>query len=348
MSDSLISVVSQWMKGNARPLDLARWRFHFEGGSQQAVLDELAAFQNPDGGFGNGLEADCWNPDSSPMQTWAATEILKEVGFSDLQDGQDGRDLQDSHDSRDMQDGRDLQDGQDGRDMHDGHDRYVRRDRMLDAMLDYLDHCPYFSDNRWHGTIPSNNLTPHAPWWHFSSEMIRVWNWNPTASLAGFILLYADRDSAVRTKARQSAEAALDWFFSQKQLESFHQTFCFIRLAEYLRQARTDEFDIEALETQLIIQVSNLISQNVSAWQTQYVCKPSFFIRSPSSIFLVDNLVIAEQEASFILEKFDPVNLWEPNWQWDSYLEAWEISKRWWKADIAIKNMRFLGTMGRL
>jgi len=318
MSDNMIPVVSQWMQCHARPLDLARWRFHFEGGSQQTVLTELAAFQNADGGFGNGLEPDCWNPDSSPMQTWAATEITKEVGFLNSQDGNVG---------------------QDGTDLHS---------RILRAILDYLDQCPHFSDNRWHGTIPSNNLAPHAPWWHFSSEMIRVWNWNPTASLAGFILLYADRDSRVRAKATQSAEAALDWFFSQTQLESFHQAFCFVRLAEYLRLAGTDEFDIEALETQLKIQVNNLISRDVSTWQTEYVCKPSFFIRSPDSLFLADNRAIAEQEATFILDKFDPVNLWELNWQWDSYPEAWETSKRWWKADIAIKNMRFLRTMGRV
>jgi len=42
-------------------------------------LDVLAQYQNSDGGFGHGLEADFWNPESSPMQTWAATEIVHEV-----------------------------------------------------------------------------------------------------------------------------------------------------------------------------------------------------------------------------------------------------------------------------
>lgn len=68
---------------NARPLELARWQYHFEGGSREAVLDALAFYQNGDGGFGHGLEADCWNPESAPMQTWAATEILREIGAAD-------------------------------------------------------------------------------------------------------------------------------------------------------------------------------------------------------------------------------------------------------------------------
>lgn len=68
---------------NARPVDLARWNYHFEDGDQETVIRYLTAYQNPDGGFGHGLEADCWNPKSSPMQTWVATRILKEIRLED-------------------------------------------------------------------------------------------------------------------------------------------------------------------------------------------------------------------------------------------------------------------------
>ena len=68
---------------NARPLDLARWQYHFENGSKEAVLNTLFYYQNEDGGFAHALEADAWNPNSSPIQTWYATEILREIDFSD-------------------------------------------------------------------------------------------------------------------------------------------------------------------------------------------------------------------------------------------------------------------------
>lgn len=68
---------------NARPLDLARFRYHFENGSTEDVLNALAFYQNEDGGFGHALEPDSWNPNSSPIQTWYATEILREIGFTD-------------------------------------------------------------------------------------------------------------------------------------------------------------------------------------------------------------------------------------------------------------------------
>jgi len=47
------------------------------------VLTALSVYQNADGGFGHALETDSWNPNSVPIQTWVATEILREIGFAD-------------------------------------------------------------------------------------------------------------------------------------------------------------------------------------------------------------------------------------------------------------------------
>jgi hypothetical protein len=75
--------VRTWIHRNAREIELAQWRYHFENGSRDSVLNALAAYQNSDGGFGHGLEADCWNPDSSPYQTLTAISILEGIGFTE-------------------------------------------------------------------------------------------------------------------------------------------------------------------------------------------------------------------------------------------------------------------------
>lgn len=75
--------IRRWMYRNARPLDLARWRYHFERGAREDVLLALAAYQNADGGMGHALEADSWNPYSTPIQCSAAIEVLREVGVPD-------------------------------------------------------------------------------------------------------------------------------------------------------------------------------------------------------------------------------------------------------------------------
>ena len=69
----------RWIKRCARPLEVARWEYLFEGGSRERVLEILGAYQNEDGGFGHGLKPDFWLPSSSPMATWAAVRILSEV-----------------------------------------------------------------------------------------------------------------------------------------------------------------------------------------------------------------------------------------------------------------------------
>ncbi|MNR68891.1 hypothetical protein D3C85_1937540 [compost metagenome] len=41
--------IRSWVYRNARPLDLARWKYHFENGDPGDVLEALAAYQNEDG-----------------------------------------------------------------------------------------------------------------------------------------------------------------------------------------------------------------------------------------------------------------------------------------------------------
>ena len=73
--------IHRWMYRSARPLDLARWQYHFECGSKEAVLHALSVYQNDDGGFGHALDADNWNPNSTPYNTGVAVEVFRELGI---------------------------------------------------------------------------------------------------------------------------------------------------------------------------------------------------------------------------------------------------------------------------
>ena len=75
--------IKKWVYRNARPLELAIWQYEFENGSKEAVLSSLSNYQNDDGGFGNSLEPDLWNPNSSPYTTFYAIEIIKKLNFTD-------------------------------------------------------------------------------------------------------------------------------------------------------------------------------------------------------------------------------------------------------------------------
>jgi hypothetical protein len=64
---------------NARPLEKALYAYHFEDGTAKDVLAELTKFQNPDGGFGHGLEPDVRLPDSSVIATTIAFQRFREI-----------------------------------------------------------------------------------------------------------------------------------------------------------------------------------------------------------------------------------------------------------------------------
>lgn len=65
---------------SGRRLDRARFQHRFESVPASEVVAELARFQNPDGGFGHGLEPDLRTPASSAIATSAAFAVLREVG----------------------------------------------------------------------------------------------------------------------------------------------------------------------------------------------------------------------------------------------------------------------------
>ncbi len=115
---------------NARPVDLMRWRYHFEKGSREDVMQALQIYQNPDGGLGHGLEADSFNPNSSPIQTWCGTEIIREIAWEDP-----------------------------------AHPVIAGILRYLDSGADFDE-----SEGQWLNTVPSNSDYPCAVWWKWSGK----------------------------------------------------------------------------------------------------------------------------------------------------------------------------------
>lgn len=115
---------------NARPVDLARWQYHFENGSKDAVLNALAFYQNPDGGFGHAFEADSFNPNSCPIQTQTATVVLCELEPLDP--------------------------------------KHPIIQGILSYLASGADFNK--EHRMWLNTVPSNNDYPHAVWWSYDGE----------------------------------------------------------------------------------------------------------------------------------------------------------------------------------
>ena len=287
---------------NARPLDFARWLYLFENGSKEDVLSALETYQNNDGGFGHALEPDCWNPNSSPIQTWVATRIIDEI---DLE--------QKSH-------------------------------HVIQGILKYLASGADFDGHTWSNTIASNNDFPCAPWWIFDPEQETTYN--PTASLIGFILKFTERGSEFYKRGVILAKEAYAHFKSHQPLEQMHTIACYVDLYEYLKESSIyDVLDMQEFKALLSEQIQYLIASDTSKWAIDYACKPSLFVRSKNSDFYLDNKEICDYECEFISTTQESDGTWSITWSWADYPEQWHISKNWWKADLLIRNLRYIKSM---
>ncbi|WP_409252764.1 hypothetical protein V1502_02210 [Bacillus sp. SCS-153A] len=63
----------------ARPLDVSLFKYLFENGSQEEAANQLASFQNEDGGFGHGIEPDLRMPHSSPIATTIGLQYARKL-----------------------------------------------------------------------------------------------------------------------------------------------------------------------------------------------------------------------------------------------------------------------------
>lgn len=293
--------IRNWMYRNARPLDIERFKCHFEDGCFEDVMTALKAFQNEDGGFGHALESDSWNPNSSPLQTWTATEIIMETGGMDS------------------------------------------KHQIIVDTIEYLDKSEDFISNRWFNTIPSNNAYPGAPWWLYEKNQAHNLRYNPSACLAGFILLHANKSSDVYAKALRIAKESIQFVNGSDLLDEMHEVFCFVRLKEYLDLAELTEINgYNTFKEKLNTSVHSLIEFDFTKWAGHYVCKPSQFFMGPTSEYYEMNKAAVLYELNNIVEVRDDEGIWPITWNWEMYASEFAISKRWWQGNLIIKNLLML------
>ncbi|MDE7389585.1 MAG: hypothetical protein K2M82_01390 [Lachnospiraceae bacterium] len=289
---------------NARPVDLARWKFHFENGSIDDVVHAISFYQNDDGGFAYAIEPDNWNINSTPISTWAATTILREIGFADS-----------SH-------------------------------PIIKNILKYLDSGKDFSDGKWYNVVASNNDYPHAVWWGCDKDGKP--DDNPTVSLSGFVLKFADKESSLYNRAANIAAHSVKKFVKAPCSES-HTLRCYAELLSYCEEIENfDLFDIEMFRQILSEQINRTICSEPEKWFKEYVCKPSYFYEFNNIIHNGISMDILEKEAVEIVKNQSPDGSFPVTWMWYNDYKEFEIAANWWKSDIIIKNMIILRDFGKI
>lgn len=73
--------IEKYILNNARDIEKAKWNYLFNSGKKEEIVSELIKYQNSDGGFGNGLEADSLLPASTNIASAEAILTAYEYGL---------------------------------------------------------------------------------------------------------------------------------------------------------------------------------------------------------------------------------------------------------------------------
>jgi hypothetical protein len=178
----------------ARPLELARFNYFFESGSENGVLSALEVYQNFDGGFGHGIEPDFYLPESSPMATSVALRILSKLPKSGKRDAMVKKTI-----------------------------IYLKSSFCIDRIgwfavpeqVNNFPHAPWWEYDKMIGKTVIDNS----------------WG-NPSAELIGYLWYY--RDLLNNWDINPLIEHAIHYFQELHEFPSEHEIFCYLHLYHYL------------------------------------------------------------------------------------------------------------------
>jgi len=131
-----IKAAEKFICETARPFERAVYDVLYNHASAECALKELKKFQNEDGGFGNALEADNWNPLSNPIATNDAVIWLYRMGAIES-----------------------------AKDIVSGIINYLESHDSFDE-----------NEKKWLFAVESNKDYPHAVWWEKNGSGIEGYN----------------------------------------------------------------------------------------------------------------------------------------------------------------------------
>lgn len=223
-------------------------------------------------------------------------------------------------------------------------DKSDRAQKMIGKAINYLETTFDVDRNGWYSVNDNVNNYPHAPWWEFRNyinmTVIDYSLGNPTAELIGY--LYKYKKYLNKLDVYSLINYAITNLNKVTEFKSEHEIFCYISMYNSL-----DEEFSSQIDNTLKLAVSQLVNTNQAEW-INYVPTPLKFIEIDSKNFFGIEDKFIEQNLDYLVNKFEEKGKILPNWQWDKYLEQWEIAKNEWTGILTLKALLSLLKFNRI
>ncbi|MGP4071018.1 hypothetical protein ACTWQB_00515 [Piscibacillus sp. B03] len=299
---------ASWVKRHARPLEVARWEYEFEEGSQQNVMNYLSAFQNEDGGFAHGLEPDFWVPHSNAMATWAAGRILIEL---------------------------------DARADHEIVQKMVtylintsQKSGMWASVIpensDYP-HAPWwgYSEDAQNNWMFNPSVELAAMLIHWSDEEDEAWQvgWQSVS------------------KACERLMAAEEMDFHE--VSNFKQMTSLLDLHKKVFKNQTGH-DYNVVLEKVKSLILHSVEQDPTKWGTSYQPFPLDFIDGPNDPLVGEFETLIDQNLDFYINEMSDEGIWDISWEWGTYPNEFAISRRYWQGILTVDRYKLLNRFERV
>ncbi|QKE76192.1 hypothetical protein HPK19_25200 (plasmid) [Arthrobacter citreus] len=292
-----------FIKTKARKLEQSRFEFEFEGGNKENVLTYLKTFQNEDGGFGNGIEPDFWLPSSSPMATWAAGQILTEIGAE-----KDERIVKFMVDY--LINTNNIETG------------------MWDSVLPETNEFPHAPWWHWQDGVQENWMfNPGVElaaflihWSEDKSEAAEI-GWNSIEKAVHYFMNKNEMD--------------------RHEIKNYQQLIKIIKPHESTFEHRT-HYSLNNLSEKILDFAEKCVDKDVSTWIQGYKALPLDFIDEPGHPLCARFGHLVEKNLDFYIQQINEDGVWDISWSWGSYPEYFETARHYWKGILAVNRYKQL------
>lgn len=216
----------------------------------------------------------------------------------------------------------------------------LRRDLpMTEGMVRYLDSHDSFDEDqrRWLFAIDSNRDYPHAIWWEKEGNGIH--GFNPTMSLAAFMLCFGRRTALYERIVREGLA-----YLEENEDVSGEALKCFLLAETMLREGGVEDVvPLAQLRALIARRLDAAICRDTEKYGVEYVPVPSDFFAGMFAEYVTPELmplIAAEKRALGRLQKAD--GGFDITWQWGTpYAAEFEQARRWWRPRLTIDKLLF-------
>ncbi|WP_343031546.1 hypothetical protein [Metabacillus lacus] len=293
----------------ARGLERERFEYAFGDGSKELVMKQLAFFQNDDGGFGHGIEPDFLLPLSSPMSTWAAGQILLEVG-ADSDENMVQKMLGYLVNTASCDTG------------------------IWEAVIPEVNEFPHAP--WWHWEENNQEKWMFNPGAELAAFLVHWGEEGSRHTSLGWICLERAVDYLMEKTEMDKHE-----------IQNFQQMLKIMHPYAELFPGKVS-FSHEQVADKVLYLAEKAIEKQPSRWSEGYVAMPLDFIDSPDHPLCEKLGKLIQENIRFYMEQMSDQGMWDVNWDWGSYPESASTARKHSQGILAVNRYKQLKAFGYL